>query len=293
MGDYCFRSSSKGLHDEIADSENLVALAEAMICRERHLLRAISQTRCDFESYSRTRELMIDTSFNVYSDTPKGKDPDQWSPTMRRYHAILWSKPLPDGRPFSLSTEKTRAYLSCNMHGEVHVFASDSIGHTYRNSKPVSDVIAQVPTDELDAFFSHASTIGAYTIFPGKTIQRKPTINGARGMHPRVGDRFDLTLECIRCHYMGTKSPLSEPLARYGTFFNLFRDFAGYVDFFLFHDLVDAATGQIRFFLPHDDFSTSPYPRSLSEYRAYRNAVCAFISGRNARISDACRTRNL
>lgn len=38
----------------------------------------------------------IDTTFDVYSDTPIGRDPDSHSPTLRRYHQMLWSKRLPD-----------------------------------------------------------------------------------------------------------------------------------------------------------------------------------------------------
>ena len=39
---------------------------------------------------------IIDTNFLVDSDTPSGKDPDKYSPTLRRYHKLLWSKPLPN-----------------------------------------------------------------------------------------------------------------------------------------------------------------------------------------------------
>ena len=44
-----------------------------------------------------------------------------------------------------------------------------------------------------------------------------------------IRDRFDLTLECIRRHYLDEPSPLSATLARYADFFGLFGDFAGYV----------------------------------------------------------------
>lgn len=36
----------------------------------------------------------IDTSSDVRTDTPFGKDPDSHSPTLRRYHKRLWTKPL-------------------------------------------------------------------------------------------------------------------------------------------------------------------------------------------------------
>ena len=52
----------------------------------------------------------IDVKFNFYSDTPSGKDPDSYSPTLRRYHQILWSKPLKSGIIFKLN-KNTRKVL--------------------------------------------------------------------------------------------------------------------------------------------------------------------------------------
>lgn len=37
--------------------------------------------------------MIIDTNFNVYSDA-KEIDPDNSSPTLKRYHKLLWSKLL-------------------------------------------------------------------------------------------------------------------------------------------------------------------------------------------------------
>jgi hypothetical protein len=37
---------------------------------------------------------LIDTSFDFRIDSA-GRDPDKYSPTLRRYHRLLWSKPLP------------------------------------------------------------------------------------------------------------------------------------------------------------------------------------------------------
>ena len=229
---------------------------------------------------------MIDTSFDVYSDTPAGKDPDQWSPTLRSFHARLWSKPLSDGHYFTLSTKTRGAYLHhYSDRGEFYL-SSDSIGHTYKNSKPVAGVIAQIPEIELNEFFTLASTIGGYIVFPSRTVDRKPTINGARGMHPRIGDRFDLTLECIRLHYGGQDNPLSEALGRYRTYFELFGDFSGYVDFFLLQDLIDKGTNRVKFFLPNTNFTSRPYPADLEAYRAYRDGVTAFVTARNKRIAN-------
>lgn len=45
------------------------------------------------------RQMIVDTTFNVYTDA-RGGDPDSTSPTLRAYHKILWSKPLPNGKMF-------------------------------------------------------------------------------------------------------------------------------------------------------------------------------------------------
>lgn len=55
--------------------------------------------------------MVIDTAFDFRSDTPPGKDPDALSPTLRRYHRYLWSKPLPGGEMFELSTSMPGHYL--------------------------------------------------------------------------------------------------------------------------------------------------------------------------------------
>ena len=44
---------------------------------------------------------LINTSFNMYSDAT-GPDPDSSSPTLCKYHQILWSKKLPNGEFFDL-----------------------------------------------------------------------------------------------------------------------------------------------------------------------------------------------
>ena len=170
----------------------------------------------------------IDTTFDAYSDTPVGRDPDSHSPTLRRYHQRLWSKPLPDGSKFTLSTGHPRAYLyHKSLQGEFFL-SSDALGHSYRYVKAMAPVIEQIPKEELDQFFSLCSTVGAYTVFPSQRINGKPTINGARGLHWQIRDRFDLTLECIRRYYRNEESPLVVALTRYSSFFELFGSFDGY-----------------------------------------------------------------
>ena len=47
--------------------------------------------------------MKIDTEFLVYSDS-KGRDPDSFSPTLKKYNQYLWSKKLPCGTIFELQT---------------------------------------------------------------------------------------------------------------------------------------------------------------------------------------------
>jgi hypothetical protein len=222
----------------------------------------------------------IDTTFDVRSDTPPGKDPDQLSPTLRRYHQILWSKPLPSGEPFALVTTKRGAYLHHQSHLGEFSLASDSVVPSFR----YEDVFRQQPAERAERFLQLSYTIGGMMVFPGHRVGRAMTLNGARGFHPRIKDRFDLTVECIRRHYLGEESPLADVLARYAAFFELFGSFDGYVDFFLLQDLVTENRAAVRFFTPWDGFQTRPIPQTLEEYVVYRDRAEAFLHARNARI---------
>jgi hypothetical protein len=111
-------------------------------------------------------------------------------------------------------------------------------------------------------------------------------MNQARGCNWRsIGDRLDLTLEAIRRHYTGDgMSPLGDVIARYGDFFELFRDFDGFVDFFLLDDLV--SEGDVCFFMPFDDFTGPAYPQDLETYVEFKRRSIAFVKARNDRIAS-------
>ena len=233
----------------------------------------------------------IDITFNVYSDTPSGKDPDSYSPTLRSYHMFLWSKPLPNKVNFALNDKTSKLLHHQSDLGEFFL-SSDSIGHTYGGGptgykvKSVSHILDQVAPDEIERFFNVCCTIGAYIIFPSKRIDNKPTINGARGLNHKIKDRFDLTLECIRRYYKNEDSPLTDTLSRYSKFFNLFESFQGYVDFFLLQDLVLKDYSEIKFWLPFSNFNNSPLPTSVDEYIFYSKNVTNFVIARNQRIQN-------
>ena len=217
-----------------------------------------------------------------------GKDPDVFSPTLRRYHKRLWSKPLPSGAVFELDDTSPHVYLHHRSELGEFFLSSDAVIPAFSREHRIARIINQIPVAEREAFNSKGYTIGGMMVFPGNRIGRKMTINGARGFHPRIKDRFDLTVECIRRHYLNERSPLSDTLARYADFFGLFGGFRGYVEFFLLQDLVSEDCSVVRFFMPFQDFSTSPLPASMDAYRAYRQLAVDFIEARNHRILESC-----
>ena len=227
----------------------------------------------------------IDTSFNVYNDTPKGRDPDSHSPTLRNYHKFLWSKKLPNCLLFKLDeTIPMRLHHKSDL-GEF-ILSSDSIAHTYSNIKSTTNIIKEIDTKELEKFVSLCSTIGGYIIFPSERINNQMTINGARGINKKIRDRFDLTLECIRRYYRDEDNPLNETLKRYSSFFTLFVNFQSYVDFFLLQDLVDNNYSEIKYFIPFKNFEESPLPGDTNLYKLYKENLSIFVVSRNERIKN-------
>jgi len=227
--------------------------------------------------------MLLDTAFDFRVDA-NGKDPDTHSPTLRRYHKALWSKPLPSGLPFDLDAATPGAYLLHRSELGEFWLTSDSVIPTFSRWIALKPITEQLPDEEIEEFRTIGYTIGGMMVFPGNVVDGKLTINGARGFHRRIADRMDLTLECIRRHYLGQTSPLATTLARYADFFGLFEDFQGYVDFFVLRDLVVDDCSAVRFFLPFDDFTTPSVPKGVDTYREYRRLSIDFVEARNRRI---------
>jgi len=228
-------------------------------------------------------KMIIDTSYNFYTDA-RGGDPDSSSPTLRKYHKTLWSKPLSNGKTFELSENQNGVYLYHKSELGEFFFGSDAITHSYKNHKCKQWLTKQIP-DEVNELFDTGSTIGAYTIFPNNRIDGIHTINQARGVNSLIDDRFDLTLECIRRLYLGQTSPLYDTLLRDKNFFDLFNDFIGFIHFFLLDDLIDE-NQEIKFYLPFDNFNAPPIFSSVDEYLSYKKGVMNFIRQRNERINN-------
>ena len=228
----------------------------------------------------------IDIDFDFRTDTPPGKDrdPDALSPTLRRYHKFLWSKPLPCGEVLDLDDTAHGHYL-LHRPDELREFSlsSDAVVASFRYLPMVQD-----EPEQLEEFMHIGYTIGGMMLWPGNQVDGKMTINGARGCHPRIRDRFDLTVECIRRHYVGEDSPLREVLERYADFFKLFVNFRGFVEFFLLQDAATVDCDAVIFSAPFEDFTTPAIPQTIDEYREYRQAAIAFIEARNRRILRFC-----
>jgi hypothetical protein len=230
--------------------------------------------------------MSIDTSFDFRTDS-NGKDPDAYSPTLRKYHLLLWRKELPTGD--YLDIEEIESNLVYRFNMQTLKFSSDSISNSYIGTKKVEHLKVQIPQFEFEEFRDKGSTIGGYTIFPSIREDGKMTLNGARGLNGKIGDRFDLTLECIRLHYLHEDNPLKATLTSNVNrfFFSLFHNFKGYVEFFLLQDLVDESFEKIKFFTETKiPFENSPIPKSAAEYREYKNASLEFVDARNNRINN-------
>ncbi len=165
----------------------------------------------------------IDINFDFRSDTPPEKDPDTYSPTLRTYHKFLWSKSLPTGIVLNLDNITRRAYLHyCHSDLGEFFLSSDTMNSSFGRIRHISNIRNQIPKDSLDHLITIMYSIGNMIIFPGTQIEGKWTINQARGCNRSIGDRFDLTLECIRLHYLDQPSPLADTINRYTSFFALF-----------------------------------------------------------------------
>jgi hypothetical protein len=234
----------------------------------------------------------FDVTFDFATDTRDGKDPDADSATLRRYNRMLWSKPLESGEVLALEAPKVRSHgylVYTAPGGDKMWFSSDAITHSYTHStrpKALVTAKAALTSDQQARYLNKPYTIGSAMIWP---VKRRPPmgINSARGMRwSSIGDRMDLTLECIRRLYSdGHGGPLADTLTYYDDFFSMFEGFREFVDFFHFQDLTTDDYTQVKFFLPLENFTRPATPRTVEEYVTYREGTLTFIAQRERRMS--------
>ena len=217
-----------------------------------------------------------------------GADPDLKSPMLRRFHKLLWSRKLPNGEMMNLDDGRSRYYLKWN---DIY-FGSDSITASFRHTRDrglIQRVQDSIPDyrSYTESYLHHNYTIGGMTILPAI----RWSINQARGCNPRIRDRWDLTLECIRRYYLCEPTPLDSTLSRPTNvhFFKLFVDFKGFVDFFFLQDCVTEDYSKVIMWLDTPLFDTNPIPKTTEEYFDFINKELTFVEQRNKRIMDFCK----
>ncbi len=223
----------------------------------------------------------IDITFDYRKDSKCG-DPDTDSQKLYSAHKILWNKVLPSGKMLEISIINDQYGRLLLKNNQYMNFSSDRMCPHF-DGKYNGLFNGWLNSEEIELLKNRVRTIGGHIVFPAHKKDGF-TINQARGVNRKIGDRFDLTLECIRRFYKNEKSPLYNALNRYKDFFDLFVDFNEYVDFFLLQDFINAQN-KIEFALPFDDFIRSPLPQNSDEYRQYKDKTIEVIEKRNGRIS--------
>lgn len=235
-----------------------------------------------------TPPVLIEEHFDYWADINPGRsiwdakgsrDPDGQSRRLQEAHRYLWSKDLPNGQSMNLQFISRSQLRWRDLR-----FSSDSISNSYIANSRLIGVVGKSKR-YAEELFKAGCRIGAFILFPSYRIGGKNTINGSRGMHIKIADRMDLTLECIRRHYTREISPLSAVLERYGEFFDLFRSFEEYVDFWLLNDFVNGAY-QVRFYLPFDSFERNGAPVSSEEYQQLAECMTELLHARTQRIAE-------
>lgn len=221
----------------------------------------------------------LNVNYDVRTDSG-GRDPDYASATLKAYHQLLWSKPLPNGQFLNLETGKGYYLKWDDMY-----FGSDSIivsfmHDNYKFRSLIENSISNF-NEYREDYLRKSYTIAGSIIFP----QLKWSMNQARGCSRKISDRWDLTLECIRRYYDGVPSPLDTAIHKSKDFFDLFVDFKGYVDFFLLQDCVDN-NYQVKFWLDTPLFITDPMPNSVDSYFSWIETELDFVMKRGKRMED-------
>ena len=239
-------------------------------------------------SYEQKKKATIDVSFDIRKDA-EGKDPDSGSPTLRRYHKLLWSKRLPNGEVMELRREKN-GYL----YWKGFSFGSDGITTSFRyKSKQAQKLLAEVKetvddySQYMGDFLRKAWTISQAIIWPAHSNN----MNGMRGLNTYIKDRWDLTLECIRRYYNGEDSPLAKVIKEDKDFFDLFVDFKGYVDFFFLQDCVSEDYSKVKIWCGDASFEKSGLPETVGDYFKFIRKEHEFLDKRNGRIQKGTQGR--
>ena len=215
-------------------------------------------------------------------------DPDAMSKTLKQYHQLLWSKPLPNGQELLLETGGPYDYLNSR---EGLRLSSDTIVTSLMHGRMIE--VFEEASKRVDwkpwieRTVREMYTIGGSILFP----KRQNNINSQRGMNPFICDRWDLSLECIRRYYEGItdreRTPIGWVLEIDKPFFDLFVDFRGYCDFFFLQDCVSGDYKTVKMWIPTTPFTKKyPYPQTAEQYFEWIDKCLSFVRKRNRRIDE-------
>src|SRR5262249_55030991 len=112
----------------------------------------------------------IDVTFDFRSDTPSGRDPDTFSPTLISHHRRLCSKPPPRGAPFDLVISGPPYYLCHTSDLGAFRLSSDGTTQTFSRTSEIATIVTQVQQNEIDALVRLSFTIGGMTVFPANRV---------------------------------------------------------------------------------------------------------------------------
>jgi len=289
--DSCFRELCVDQADRPASRRIPYPVIQELLTLDRRTDNPVARRRK--ESHGRTTEhsrvvgvIDVDVAFCFYDDPDFRVDADSDSRVLQSWHGLLWTKELPGGFRIEWSAEEESTCLVHNSHLGNFRISSDTIASTHERYVP--DLWASVDEESQRAFNRAFYTVGGFIVFP-----RHPgSLNQRRGWDRSIADRFDLTLECIRRHYLELDpNPLGAVLSEDAAFFGLFGSgasgFQSYVEFFHLQDLVDGLS--VRWLDGTQDdtwsFSKPALPGNAIAYRRYLESLRGFVEARNERIA--------
>jgi len=124
----------------------------------------------DWRNFRSDRPLleMIDVTFHFWSGTPPGEDPDRFSQTLRRYHQLFCSKPLPGGGLVEVDASGRPPYYLQHRSELLGKFACRA-RLWYRTSCTWRRSLLS-PGGEREALWPGGYTIGASIVFPAQRV---------------------------------------------------------------------------------------------------------------------------
>ena len=111
----------------------------------------------------------FDPTFDFRTDAGGG-DPDKTSPTLKAYHKLLWSKPLPSGEPFDLDDTRPDAYLHhLSARGDFYL-GSDAAMPTWIRWQRMAHIVPLILESERVRFDTVTYQMGGMMLFPSRQI---------------------------------------------------------------------------------------------------------------------------